>query len=50
MAMAELDAKVRSDLGKLKIDADESGAIGGFFMDLFTSPLGGSFLGGLFGK
>ena len=50
MAMAELDAKVRSDLGKLKIDADESGAIGGFFVDLFTSPLGGSFLGGMLGK
>ena len=47
MAMAELDAKVRKDLGKLEIDANEDGAIGGFITDVLTSPLAGTFLGGI---
>jgi hypothetical protein len=38
MAMAELDAKVRTDLGKLKVDAEDSRAIGGFITDMFMSP------------
>jgi hypothetical protein len=49
MAVAELDAKVRKDLGQLQIDAEESGAIGGFISDVFTSPLGGSFMGSVLG-
>ena len=48
MAVAELDAKVRTDLGKLEVDAAESGAIGGFIADVFTSPLAGTLLGGIF--
>ena len=48
MAVAELDAKVRSDLGQLEVDAAESGAIGGFIADVFTSPLAGTLLGGIF--
>ena len=47
MAMAELDSKVRKDLGKLEIDANEDGAIGGFITDVLTSPLAGTFLGGI---
>ena len=47
MAVAELDAKVRTDLGKLEVDAAESGAIGGFIADVFTSPLAGTLLGGI---
>ena len=44
MAVAELDAKARKDLGKLQIDAAESEAIGGFITDLFMSPFtGGGF-------
>jgi hypothetical protein len=38
MAMAELDAKVRTDLGKLEVDAEDSRAIGGFITDMFMSP------------
>jgi len=49
MAVAELDAKVRKDLGQLKVDAEDSGAIGGFITDVFTSPLGGTFLGSVLG-
>ena len=49
MAVAELDAKVRTDLGKLEVDAAESGAIGGFVADVFTSPMGGTFLGSILG-
>jgi hypothetical protein len=48
MAVAELDAKVRKDLGQLKVDADESQAIGGFITDVFMSPLSGTLLGGIF--
>ena len=48
MAMAELDAKVRKDLGNLQVDASESGAIGGFISDVFTSPMTGTLLGGIF--
>lgn len=47
MAMAELDAKARKDLGKLQIDADESNAIGGFITDMFMSPMSGTLLGGI---
>jgi len=43
MAIAELDAKARKDLGKMQIDAEESGAIGGFIMDMFMSPFTGGF-------
>ena len=49
MAVAELDAKVRKDLGQLEVDAADSGAIGGFVSDVFTSPLGGTFLGSILG-
>jgi len=49
MAVAELDAKVRKDLGQLEVDAADSGAIGGFVADVFTSPLGGTFLGSILG-
>ena len=48
MAMAELDAKVRKDLGNLQVDASESGAIGTFVTDVFTSPMTGTLLGGIF--
>ncbi len=48
MAMAELDAKVRKDLGNLQVDASESGAIGTFISDMFTSPMTGTLLGGIF--
>ena len=47
MAMAELDAKARKDLGKMQIDADESNAIGGFITDMFMSPMSGTLLGGI---
>ena len=48
MAMAELDAKIRKDLGNLQVDASESGAIGTFITDVFTSPMTGTLLGGIF--
>ena len=48
MAMAELDAKVRKDLGKLQVDASESGAIGTFVTDMFTSPMTNTLIGGIF--
>ena len=47
MAIAELDAKARKDLGQLQIDADESNAIGGFITDMFMSPMSGTLLGGI---
>ena len=49
MAIAEVDAKARKDLGQMKVDADTSGAIGGFITDVFTSPMSGTLLGGVFG-
>tara|TARA_R100000008_G_scaffold40333_1_gene23139 strand:+ start:2031 stop:4046 length:2016 start_codon:yes stop_codon:yes gene_type:complete len=47
MAVAELDAKARKDLGKLQVDANASGAIGGFITDVFTSPMTGTLLGSI---
>ena len=49
MALGELSAKTQADMMQLKLNAEESGAIGGFFGDLFTSQLGGSIAGKLFG-
>ena len=45
LSVAELNAKTSMDMQKLKTDAEESGAIGGFFTDILTSPLTGSLLG-----
>ena len=49
MAMAELDAKVRTDLKNLEAEIEDSKAIGGLVSDLFFSPIGGSLVGGIFG-
>jgi hypothetical protein len=49
MALGELSAKTSADMQRLKLNAEESGAIGGFFGDLFTSNIGGSIAGKLFG-
>ena len=49
MALGELSAKTSADMQRLKLNAEESGAIGGFFGDLFTSDLGGSIAGKMFG-
>lgn len=49
MALGELSAKTTTDMQNLKLNAEESGAIGGFFGDLFTSNLAGSIAGSLFG-
>ena len=49
LTLAEIDAKLQTELAHLKLDAEASGAIGGFIVDMFTSPLGGSLLGGAFG-
>ncbi len=48
LSTAELNAKTSMDMQKLKTDAEESGAIGGFFTDVLTSPLTGSILGKFF--
>ena len=48
LSTAELNAKTNMDMQKLKTDAEESGAIGGFFTDVLTSPLTGSILGKFF--
>jgi|TARA_Y100000310_G_scaffold151931_1_gene151504 hypothetical protein len=40
MALGELSAKTQSNLAQLKLDAEESGAIGGFFADVLTSQAG----------
>ena len=40
MALGELSAKTQENLAKLKLDAEESGAIGGFFSDILTSQAG----------
>jgi len=45
MSLAEIDAKLQTELAHLKLDAAASGAIGGFIVDLFTSPIGGSIVG-----
>jgi len=45
LSVAELNAKTSMDMQKLKTDAEESGAIGGFFTDILTSSLTGSLLG-----
>ena len=49
MALGELSAKTTTDMQNLRLNAEESGAIGGFFGDLFTSNLTGSIAGSLFG-
>jgi photosystem II stability/assembly factor-like uncharacterized protein len=49
MALGELSAKTSADMQKLKLDAEESGMIGGFFSTLLTSQTGGTILSGLFG-
>ena len=49
MAMAELDAKVRTDLKNLDAEIEDSKAIGGLVSDLFFKPIGSSLIGGIFG-
>ena len=48
MALGELSAKTSVDMQKLKTNAEESGAIGGFFSSLLTSPTAGSILSSIF--
>ena len=45
LSLAEIDAKLQTELAHLELDAEASGAIGGFIVDLFTSPIGGSIVG-----
>ena len=45
LTLAEIDAKLQTELAHLKLDAEASASIGGFVMDLFTSPIGGSIVG-----
>jgi len=45
MAVAEINAKSNKDMAKLKLDAEASGSIGGFFTDILTSPVSGTILG-----
>ena len=40
MALGELSAKNSNEMSKLKLDAEESGAIGGFFASVLTSQAG----------
>jgi len=49
LTLAEIDAKLQMDLKHLDLSAEASGAIGGFVMDLFTSKIGGSIAGKMFG-
>jgi len=49
MAMAELDAKVRTDLKNLEAEIGEAEAIGGLVSDLFFKPIGKTLMGGIFG-
>ena len=49
MAMAELDAKVRTDLKNLDAEIGEAEAIGGLVSDLFFKPIGKTLMGGIFG-
>ena len=49
MAMAELDAKVRTDLKNLDAEIGEATAIGGLVSDLFFKPIAGTLFGGIFG-
>ena len=48
MALGKLSAETNKSIQELKLDAEESGAIGGFFADILTSQVGGTILGGLF--
>jgi hypothetical protein len=48
MALGELSAKTSVDMQKLKTNAEESGAIGGLFSSLLTSPTAGTILSSLF--
>jgi hypothetical protein len=48
MSMAKLNADANKTMAQLKLDAEESGAIGGFFADVLTSPLTGNLLGKIF--
>ena len=49
LSLAEIDAKLQTELAHLELDAEASGAIGGFIVDLFTSPIGGSIVGNYLG-
>ena len=49
LTLAEMDAKLQSELAHLKLDAEASASIGGFIVDMFTSPLAGSLAGKMFG-
>lgn len=48
MALGKLSAETNKSIQQLKLDAEESGAIGGFFADILTSQVGGTILGKLF--
>ena len=48
MALGKLSAETNKSIQQLKLDAEESGAIGGFFSDILTSQVGGTILGKLF--
>tara|TARA_R100001443_G_scaffold20635_2_gene32784 strand:+ start:7992 stop:9677 length:1686 start_codon:yes stop_codon:yes gene_type:complete len=45
LSLAEIDAKLQTELAHLDLDAEASASIGGFIVDLFTSPIGGSIVG-----
>ena len=47
--MAELDAKVRTDLKNLDAEIGEATAIGGLVSDLFFKPISTGILGGILG-
>jgi hypothetical protein len=48
MALGKLSAETNKSIQELKLDAEESGAIGGFFSDILTSQVGGTILGSIF--
>ena len=48
MSLGKLSAETNKSIQELKLDAEESGAIGGFFSDVLTSQVGGTILGKLF--
>ena len=49
LTLAEIDAKLQTELAHLNLDAEASASIGGFIVDLFTSPIGGSIVGNYLG-
>ena len=49
MALGKLSAETNKSIQQLRTDAEESGAIGGFFSDMLTSQVGGTIIGSIFG-